>query len=103
MIRAALHSGAFFVLAGCADQAFSVYPHLTTVTLDVHLTSREEVIRICPPPLLAAGIEIAGCVSHIGRYDGDRIGVFLRRPETFNDIESCRAGHELWHALGAKH
>ena len=77
-------------------------PHLTTVTLDVHLMTREEVIRICPSPLMA-GQEVAGCVSHIGRYNGDRVQMFLRRPQSFNDIESCRAGHELWHSLGAMH
>ena len=102
MIRATLHSGAFLMLAGCADQAFMVAPHLTTVTLDVHLMSREEVMRVCPSPLVM-GQETAGCVSHIGRYNGDRVGVYLRRPQSFNDIESCRAGHELWHALGATH
>ena len=102
MIRAALHSGAFVVLAGCADQAFSVYPHLRTITLDVHLTSREEVIRICPSPLMVDQ-EVAGCVSHIGRFNGDRVQMYLRRPQSFNDIESCRAGHELWHSLGAMH
>lgn len=89
----------FILLNGCAsDVEFTVRPHLTSVNLIVIYHDTLESLR------KACNWSKAGaCVSHIGRYNGDTVYFHTMKPETFNDEVACRAGHEIWHSLGAKH
>lgn len=87
-----------FLLAGCAatgasvfDQQFFGKPRLEYITV-------RPVWDISNCPLGAAA-----CVSHIGRYNGDLVTLYLPYPRSFTDIATCHAGHELMHALGATH
>lgn len=88
------------LLSGCAtlpddDAPFHVPPTAKRVLLSVEWSTPEEIRQRCGPTALA-------CATH-GGPNIPAATIWMERPRGWTDWRVCSAGHELMHALGARH
>jgi hypothetical protein len=85
-------------LTGCANlpsDPFLVPPTSQRVMLNVEWSTPEEIAKRCGPNALA-------CATH-GGANIPASTIWMQKPRGWADPLVCTAGHELMHALGARH
>lgn len=91
----------FATLDGCGesifDQKFATQPTLDSVQITVVWVTPDRIHGTC-------GNEHAYACATVGTFDNPRSTIYAIRPNSFSDTVRVEAlGHELLHALGARH
>ncbi len=83
------------MIGGCGGKQFITPPRDGTIVTTVVWMTRQEVQAKC-------GRGTEACAS-VGRWQGEMNYIWAQRPDSFDDLNACRLGHELLHNLGATH